>query len=62
VPDVPAPGPEPIPSHAWRILVVAGLGSTLPAITLSVMYVVYPELQKAFPGVSSAQLSWVLNS
>ena len=43
------------------VLVLSGIASVLPSINLSVMYVLYPEIQEAFPDASSAQLSWVLN-
>jgi len=33
-------------------LVLAGVTIALTGINLSVMYVVYPEIQKAFPDVS----------
>lgn len=47
--------------RAWRVLLLAGLGSMIPAVNLSVMYVVYPELQREFTGVSAGELSWALN-
>jgi EmrB/QacA subfamily drug resistance transporter len=58
---VPSDRPDVISRRAWTVLVLAGVGSMLPAINLSVMYVVYPEIARAFPSVTSAQLSWILN-
>jgi EmrB/QacA subfamily drug resistance transporter len=44
------------------VLILAGVGSMLPAINLSIMYVVYPEIATAFPSVTNAELSWILNA
>ncbi|HEX7096938.1 MAG TPA: MFS transporter [Acidimicrobiales bacterium] len=54
--------PTHVPRRAWVVLWLAGLSSALPALNLSVMYVLYPEIEDAFPGVSAARLSWVLNA
>jgi EmrB/QacA subfamily drug resistance transporter len=51
----------PVSSRAWRVLWIAGIAQLLPAISISLMYVLMPELAKAFPGSSSAGRSWVLN-
>jgi EmrB/QacA subfamily drug resistance transporter len=58
---VPANQDDTISRRAWMILFLAGVGSMLPAVNLSIMYVVYPEIAVAFPGTSNAQLSWILN-
>jgi EmrB/QacA subfamily drug resistance transporter len=47
--------------HAWRVLIVAGIAQMIPSINLSVMYVVYPEIQREFTGTSAGALSWILN-
>ena len=47
--------------RAWRVLIVAGIAQMMPSINLSIMYVVYPELQREFTDVSAGTLSWVLN-
>ena len=44
------------------MLILAATASVLPAMNLSIMNVVYRDVQEAFPHVSSAQLSWVLNA
>ncbi len=51
-----------IPRRVWWVIIVAGLSQVLPAANLSIMYVVYPEIQRAFPAVGSGALSWILNS
>ena len=33
----------------------------IPSINLSIMYVVYPEIQREFSGTSPGALSWILN-
>ena len=48
-------------SNAWRVLFVAGVAQMIPSINLSIMYVVYPEVQREFSGTSAGALSWVLN-
>ena len=52
---------DTVSRRAWFVLLLAGMAAVLPAINLSVMYVLYPEIQKAFPDVSAARMSWVLN-
>lgn len=53
--------PQPDLSHAWRVLIVAGISQMIPSINLSVMYVVYPEIQREFSGTSAGALSWIIN-
>jgi EmrB/QacA subfamily drug resistance transporter len=53
---------DTIPTRAWLVLVLAAGANVLPAMNLSIMNVVYPDVQTAFPDVSAAQLSWVLNA
>ena len=48
-------------SNAWRVLFVAGIAQMIPSINLSIMYVVYPEIQREFSGTSPGALSWILN-
>jgi len=48
-------------SGAWRVLIVAGIAQMIPSINLSIMYVVYPEIQREFSGTSPGALSWILN-
>ena len=49
-------------SRAWLILGVVGLSSFQTALSLSVIFVVYPQLTEAFPNASDAELSWVITS
>lgn len=56
-----APIDTTIPRRAWTVLLLAGAATMLPAVNLSIMYVVYPEVARAFPSVSNASLSWILN-
>lgn len=48
-------------SRTWRILLLTGVATMVPSINLSVMYVVYPEIQKAFPRASAGELSWIFS-
>ena len=58
-----APGePDVISARAWLVLILAATSSVLPSMNLSIMNVVYRDVQDAFPDVSAAQLSWVLNA
>jgi len=52
----------PISRRVWLVVVVAGIATMLPSVNLSIMYVVYPEIEKAFPHVGTGSLSWVLNA
>jgi hypothetical protein len=52
-----APGADVVPARAWLVLILAATANILPAMNLSIMNVVYPEIQEAFPDVSPAQLS-----
>ena len=54
--------PDQISRRVWLVVIIAGIATTLPSINLSIMYVVYPEIQRAFPKVGQGPLSWVLNS
>ena len=51
-----------ISSRAWMVLVLASTCTFLTALNQSMMSVAFPDLIRSFPEVSSAQLSWVLNS
>ena len=48
-------------SNAKRVLFVAGVAQMIPSINLSIMYVVYPEIQREFSDTSAGELSWILN-
>ncbi len=47
--------------RAWIVLGVVGLSNFQIAMTLSMIFVVFPELEGAFPDSSPATLSWVVN-
>ena len=47
--------------RAYLVLFVVGLGSFLTAMSLSIVFVVYPDLVEEFPNSSNSTLSWVLN-
>ena len=47
--------------RAYLILFAVGLGSFLTAMSLSIVFVVYPDLVEEFPNSSNSTLSWVLN-
>jgi EmrB/QacA subfamily drug resistance transporter len=57
-----APPLDSVPARAWVVLLLAATANVLPAMNLSIMNVVYRDIQEAFPDVSAAQLSWVLNA
>ena len=57
--DVPA---VVITRKAWLALAAAGLAMFLVGVDGSVTNVAFPSFRKDFDGVSSAQLSWVLNA
>ena len=60
--DTPETSPPVSSKRAWLILGVVGLSSFQTALSLSVIFVVYPELTDAFPGASDAELSWVITA
>ena len=47
---------------AWMALAVSGLGMFLVGVDGSIVNVAFPSFREDFPGVTNAQLSWVLNS
>jgi len=54
------PWPLP-PRQAWLVLWVVSLTSFQTALSISIVFIVFPELSDAFPEASNAQLSWVIN-
>lgn len=48
--------------HAWATVAVVALASFQIAMTLSVVFVVFVDLDDYFPDASNAQLSWAINS
>ncbi len=59
---MPSETDEQISRRGWAVVLVAGLAAVLPSVNISVMYVVYPEIERAFPGVGKGSLSWILNA
>ena len=55
-------GLSTISRRAWMVLALASTCTFLTALNQSMMSVAFPDLIRSFPEVSSAQLSWVLNS
>jgi EmrB/QacA subfamily drug resistance transporter len=47
--------------HAWLVLAMVISTAVLTGIGLSIMSVAFPEIRKAFPNASAAQLSWINN-
>jgi EmrB/QacA subfamily drug resistance transporter len=47
--------------RAYLVLVVVGMASFITAMSLSIVFVVYPDLVEEFPNSSNSTLSWVLN-
>lgn len=48
--------------HAWTTLAVVSMATFQVAMTLSVVFVVFVDLDDYFPAASSAQLSWAINA
>jgi EmrB/QacA subfamily drug resistance transporter len=53
---------ETLSPRALRVLLLSSLCSFQASLNLSIMNVAFPDLQKAFPDVSRAHLSWVINT
>jgi EmrB/QacA subfamily drug resistance transporter len=49
------------PKHAWVVLAMVISTAVLTGIGLSIMAVAFPEIRKAFPGATPAELSWINN-
>lgn len=47
--------------HAYIVLAVVGVASFITALSLSIVFVVYPALVEAFPDASTSKLSWTIN-
>jgi len=50
------------PSVANQLLLTASVATFLIAFDSSVLYVAFPAIVKDFPGLSTGQLSWVINA
>ena len=49
-------------SDAWKVLGLTSLAVFAASLDSTVLFVAFPSIRKAFPDVSAAQLSWVLNA
>src|SRR6202158_1971722 len=49
-------------SVAWRTLALTSVAVFVVSLDSTVLYVAFPSIRATFAGVSSAQLSWVLNA
>lgn len=47
--------------RAWTAMAAVGFTNLQMALTLSMAFVVFPDLERAFPDASSATLSWAVN-
>ncbi len=52
---------QPDLRRAWLILAVVSLSSFQTAMSLSIIFVIFPALTSSFPNSSTAELSWVVN-
>ncbi|MCB0996577.1 MAG: MFS transporter [Acidimicrobiales bacterium] len=52
---------EPIGARSWLVFFTVSLCTFQTSLSLSIMFVAFPDLRESFPGVSDASLSWVLN-
>ena len=43
-------------------MALVSIGASMSSLDLTLMFVAFPEIQKDFPGVPRAELSWVLTS
>ena len=53
---------QPDLSRAWRVLAITSFASFAAALDASIMFVAFPDIRSTFNDVSTAQLSWVINS
>ena len=61
-PSAIADSQQPDLSHAWRVLAITSFASFAAALDASILFVAFPDIRSEFPDVSTAQLSWVINS
>jgi EmrB/QacA subfamily drug resistance transporter len=47
--------------RAWSILAATGVTNLQVAMALSMIFVIFPDLERSFPDASSATLSWAVN-
>lgn len=51
-----------ISKRAWQVLAITSFATFVGALDASIMFVAFPSIQETFSDVSTAQLSWVINS
>src|SRR5881394_1435857 len=56
-----APDPDGASRRAWAILAVVGTSNLQMSMALSMILVIFPDLEHSFPHSSSATLSWAVN-
>ncbi|KVE63580.1 MFS transporter [Burkholderia vietnamiensis] len=61
-PSVPASQAQPNSISPWPVFWIASVAVFLVSIDVTVLYAAFPALRRAFPGVDSGGLSWVLNA
>ena len=49
-----------VPRRAWIVLLVVSVATFQSVMSLSIMNVAMPDLQRSFPGVAFSTLSWVI--
>jgi EmrB/QacA subfamily drug resistance transporter len=54
--------PAVISRRAWQVLAITSFATFIGALDASIMFVAFPSIQETFSDVSTAQLSWVINS
>jgi EmrB/QacA subfamily drug resistance transporter len=54
--------PAVISRRAWQVLAITSFATFVGALDASIMFVAFPSIQETFSDVSTAQLSWVINS
>src|SRR6266508_1286789 len=58
-----AAGEPPVrPAIPWPVFAVTVTGAFMVALDLSIVNVAFPSIEKSFPDVSTAALSWVLTA
>jgi len=50
------------PARAWKVLAVTSFAVFASALDTTILYVVFPDIQKTFADVSRADLSWAINA
>jgi EmrB/QacA subfamily drug resistance transporter len=51
-----------IMQRKWQVLIVASAGAFMGFLDVTIVNIAFPDIQRAFPGASFAELSWILNA